>query len=342
MAEQDELSLDEETKPARSLHPKLRRFLFCMAVLAVLWLIFGQAFPRAMFSKPAGAPLTKTGQMTEPPAKQQEHPVITRLNTLDERVKNAEAHLARLEEQLATMQAPPPETTPAPAFDPSNLEAQITGLQVDVAALKNAPDLKTHIQQLASLNILGQIKQAVARNAPFAAEQSQLKQLTQEHPRARELAGMLAPFAKEPSPSQAALTAQFDTLVDGALQQAKNGTLQGNLSSLVRIRKVGEPQGADDAAVLARAASQLERGALDGALKELAQLSEPAALVFAPWVQKTQNLLALQDLLDALTLELAANAATLPTPAPMHTPTSAPAVEPVVEAPVMPAAEPTQ
>jgi hypothetical protein len=81
--------------------------------------------------------------------------------------------------------------------------------------------------------------------------------------------------------------------------------LEANASKLVRIRKVGDADGSDPAAVLARLEAQLARNEIAAADKELAALPEKVRSSTEPWRRKVA---ARQAALDA-SRKLAADSA---------------------------------
>ena len=81
--------------------------------------------------------------------------------------------------------------------------------------------------------------------------------------------------------------------------------LEANASKLVRIRKVGEADGSDPAAVLARIEAHLARNDIAAADKELAALPEKIRSPAEPWRRKVA---ARQAALDA-SRKLAADSA---------------------------------
>lgn len=291
-----------QTKPARDIYAGVRRFFYMMIILFFFWVIFGLAIPHLAFppappeAKPENtmasapvapqAPAAESAPLPVAPAAQPDSALL-------ERLEKAEARIAALE------------AAQTPAVDTSPLEAKVAMLQEQLDELQKKPDGNLAIQQLSQVSVFGQIRDAAARSEPFEAAHAQLVTLAAERPATLALLEQLKPFADKKNPDLATLKRRFEATRNDAQAKLTEGTLAGNIGSLVRIRKTGEPQGTDDDAVLARAQTKLSRGELDASIKELSQLSPAAAPLFAEWVAQAAESQRLQGLLDALQLELA-------------------------------------
>jgi hypothetical protein len=183
-----------------------------------------------------------------------------RLETLEQSVKSAQA---RVEDKIA-------QNTGADAAARQALAAVV----LRDAVVRGAP----FAPELGALKSLGADAQAVARLEPFAASG-----IPTAHALAQELSGLL-PAMKAASDTDA-------TRSGGFLDK-----LEANASKLVRIRKVGEADGSDPAAVLARIEAQLTRNDVAAADKELAALPEKVRSPAEPWRRKVA---ARQGALDA-------------------------------------------
>ena len=183
-----------------------------------------------------------------------------RIETLEQSVKSAQA---RVEDKIA-------QNTGADAAARQALAAVV----LRDAVARGAP----FAPELGALKSLGADAQAVARLEPFAASG-----IPSPHALAQELSGLL-PAMKAASDTDA-------TRSGGFLDK-----LEANASKLVRIRKVGEVDGSDPAAVLARIEAQLTRNDIAAADKELAALPEKVRSPAEPWRRKVA---ARQGALDA-------------------------------------------
>jgi len=136
------------------------------------------------------------------------------------------------------------------------------------------------------------LRQAVAGGQPYHAELAQAKALGAGE---QDLAP-LTPFATSGVPSTAALAQELRALLPAMLkasgaQQAPAGfleRLQANASKIVRISPVDAPPGDQPAGVLARIEVEAARADIDGALADLAKLSEAARAPAQAWIAKAE------------------------------------------------------
>jgi hypothetical protein len=118
---------------------------------------------------------------------------------------------------------------------------------------------------------LGALRDAVATGAAFQNELNSVRGLSKE--RAAALAPLQS-FAAGGLPTVAALAKQFEAVASKMLNPPPppdSGVLTrlwSNAGKLVDVRPVGEPQGSDTGAVVARMEAKLARGDLAGALDE--------------------------------------------------------------------------
>lgn len=151
------------------------------------------------------------------------------------------------------------------------------------AAPKQEPKSET---QPAEIVALGALRDAVAAGVPFASELAAVRGLLKDR------AAPLAPldrFAKDGLPTVAALAKRFEPLASKLISPpppADSGVftrLWNNAGKLVEVRPVGEPQGSDTGAVVARMETKLARGDLAGALDEAKALSAAARELAKDW-----------------------------------------------------------
>jgi len=292
----------------------LRRPIYALGVLMIVWFLFGQVVPRILFSDsynpidPAPTAPANTEQKAE-------------IAALNERVSQLEARLKTYEEVITAL----PKDAPAPVDNSewqAEMEAKIEALAkhneavVDserLAALEarinNQQSAFATIQmqadeKVALITAFSQMKDAVLRGDRFSSQYNAFGALVHERPDIKDLLSQLAPYSVKGIVTLNEAQKQFETLAPKALAPKNNNSFLGNMGSLITIRKVGEPKGNDDEAVIARSEAKLSRGDTDGALKELSQLSPPAASVFADWVNAVQAGARAREILDALQLAL--------------------------------------
>jgi hypothetical protein len=190
----------------------------------------------------------------------------------------------------------------------------------------------------------GQLQSAVLAGRPYRSQLAAVQALGLQAPGLAGALAALQPRADQGVPAEAALQARFPDLATAALRadrQRPDGSwtdqVLGRLSALVTVRRQsGELAGTGPDAVLARAGAALERGDLDAAVAEVAQLQGPAAATLAPWLEDARVRLAARDataLIADHAVERLSRAPTAPAPAEG---TTAPAPEP----PARPAEEP--
>ena len=143
--------------------------------------------------------------------------------------------------------------------------------KVGVLAALPKPELKAETQP-AEIITLGALRDAVTAGSAFASELAAVKALLKE--RAAPLAA-LDKFAVNGLPTVATLAKRFEPLASklaGSPPPAPESgvftRLWSNAGKLVEVRPVGEPQGLDAGAVVARMEAKLARGDLVGALEE--------------------------------------------------------------------------
>ncbi len=342
--------------PAPGILVRLRRPLFALAMLFVLWLVF-QLFAPAIFPlvQPDGA-----GQQaaTDFPTAANETPEEkdAKIAALESRIDQMEAKLKTLEDvitglpksaeapdgwesKLAEMQAKldaMQSEAPADGEDAgrvgqleAKLKAQSDALNALTAQIASVSASGTH--QVAILTAFGQLKDTALRGDAYSSELNRLKALAEHNTGALPLLAALAPFSDKGVSTLASLQAAFEPAAKAALApEVKPDSLAGNLQSLIRIRKVGAEQtGTDDESVIARAEAALENGNLAQCRKELSALSPPALAAFAAWEKAAAATQTVRETLDALAVAVM-----------QETPPSAPIAAPVpVPAPAEPAAE---
>lgn len=231
------------------------------------------------------------------------------------------SRLASLEARLAELERPQ-----SPAVDPQDFAA----LQREVAALKAKGDetaqrvaaeterLRAVGRGVSLVYAIGRLRGAVEGSGSYAQPLDAVRghfdalDLTRE-PAIGKALETLGANAKEGLPSRADLAASFGPAARAAVQAANvpaDGDMVDRLlaeaGNLVTVRPVGDVEGSDVAARVARAEVRLSRGDLDGALAEVRAIDGTAAAPLAPWRAQAEARLAAEAAVDLLDGEVSA------------------------------------
>jgi hypothetical protein len=152
------------------------------------------------------------------------------------------------------------------------------------------------------------LRTAFARGPDAGAELAALRALAAGQPRVAAALGAVEAIAATAPPSVAELRARLAPLAAEALRAARAtnpsagwwDAALARLSSLAAVRRVGEVEGEDAEALLARAERRLQAGELAAAIDLVARIAGPAAPVLAPWLAQARARAALDDALAAL------------------------------------------
>jgi len=285
----------------------LRKVVYALGILLIVWFVFGEAVPRYFFAPEETPPIASTGAVVQVENyKQQIEMLNNRIDALEVKLKTFEEVLAATPANVEPLALP----EPAPLTDVDNermakMEERMVMLQSQLDDSQTKAEIK-----IATISTFSQMREAALRGDAFANQLAALEKLSHDNSEAKSIFAELKTYSEKGVATPRELEKSFAALVPKALAPATSDSLLGNVSSLVSIRKVGEPAGSDDQAVIARAETKLERGDLDGAKKELAQLSPPAASIFAGWIADAQNHEHIRTLCDDLERALSAPQAT--------------------------------
>ena len=320
-----------EAPRRESLGTILRKLAFTLGVLFVAWILFVQIAPRLMFN-PDSAPKSPFTDADKPPAAETAPPlpVMSSAPTPEEkitqRIDAIEARIKALEDVVAATPASGETGTATygahgtqqpqngvPAFVQ---EARIASIERQIKEQEEAMQTmqaqveeseSKGVQQVAVVTSFTQIKEAAQRGDPFTVPLSQLKTAAPDNAQAP--LDELSNYAEKGVAPLPTLKRTFGVAADLALASNDKGSLMGSMRSLIRVRKIGEQQGASDEAVIARAEARLAEDNVDAALKELAALQPPASDAFASWVANAQAYASVRHALAALESAIANPAA---------------------------------
>lgn len=225
-------------------------------------------------------------------------------DTSNEAAHALKARVDTLENQLQTLQAEMAKRQEPPKLDISALETKIAALETKLNAVQNSPSSTANLQHIALLNALTELQKSIGRGMAFSRELAQLKELAKDRKSTLSLLAELEKFSPNPTPTVQSLWNAFADAMDAREQARADGSLLGNLRSLVRIRKVGAPAGSDDDAIIARAENALVEGEISASITELSQLSGASAPLFRSCLEAALAYQKIHSTLDALLVDL--------------------------------------
>ncbi len=175
----------------------------------------------------------------------------------------------------------------------AGLAGRIEALETDLQALRRAaPGGPSASRGVALLLGAVELRDALGRGAPFAAEITALEQAFAGDAAVMAALASLSEWAPRGVPSHDDLARRLERLAPRLLRAAKRpadggwiGETWARISALVVIRPTGgDVVGDKPGAVLARAEAKLALGDLDGAVGEVERLRGPAAAAAGEWL----------------------------------------------------------
>lgn len=323
------------------------RFIAVMSLLFIIWFLLAQVGPRLTLpmSERQAARHAETSAPL-PDTRPEMDALVERVAQLEAKLKafeevittsqsssgTADGHITALQEKIAQLEA---SMVAAGQQTGDDIKTGLSGQQKDIAGLRTELEqLKvTSGHRTAAITAFAHLQDAIIKGQPFAHHITLLETLLATTPQAKELLAILAPHAVKGIMTEQEMLADFEKAATAALSpDAKPGTVMGNLKTLVRIRKVGTPEGTDDEAIIARAENALKNGNVDDCLLSLRELSPPAAATFATWSQDAQHSVSVRNAMSSLQV-LVMQAAPPAAPDVKAPPPPAPAAETAVEQP---------
>ena len=221
---------------------------------------------------------------------------------LQRRIETLETSLAGRESTEAMQLA-------ALAAENRRLAAELARLQENVSALTATLKEREAVRRAESLILaVGQLRDAVDRGGPFAAELKAVQAVAGDDPALAGEIAKLAPGAERGIATHAVLRSRFDAVALEAVRRSALG--EGGswwerglarLATLIAVRPVGESDGDSPAARIARAEARLGANDLSGALAALDGIGGAAAAVIGPWRADANARVAADQALAALT-----------------------------------------
>jgi uroporphyrinogen-III synthase len=240
-----------------------------------------------------------------PPTPAPQPPADTsRIEALDQRLAALEQKIGALEQKAGA--GPDAGQIAVTLAENRRLSTELARLQDEVASLGASNSRPAAREGL--LLAVGQLREAIRRGSPFAAELRTVQALSDDAPALAAALAPLAPLAERPPPARDPLLQRFPGLSAnaaraGALSLPGDGTAENTLgrwwhgvvqrlSSVVSVRRVGEAEGDTALARLARADRAIASGDLAAAVAALDGLVGPVAETLASWLAEAKARLA--------------------------------------------------
>lgn len=275
---------DEDNTPhtTSGLPAPLRKILFAVGVLAVAMvvmpllprLLLGDYKPNAVVATPTAPPAPPMPVVAAPPPPPAPQPQY------DEAIADLAARLDTIETRLSDIQA---------AQATSKAQAEATQ--------------QRSTEQRATLTELSQLKGALLQGRGFLPYVEHLETLAGGREDIAKLLAQLKPYAENGVGTAETLRTSLQAAIDNYSHRAGQGFVHSTMRSLITVRKVGEPEGSDDDAIIARAETKVKNSDIEGAIKELTKVSTPEP--FVPWLKSADNYLSAHATLKALETTLA-------------------------------------
>ncbi len=290
---------------AHSAAGRLRRMLFTLAGLAVLWVFFAYVIPRMLFEQhQAGIPPGPDSPVSEfpppPPAPAEAQP--------QDKIAALEARLAQLEEDRARQPADVTEAV-------KSLEARLEEQEVQAAALKASigSGQQAAWKAVALWQAFDGFAAKAQAGAPYADSLDRFSELTTENPTIQGALESLKPYAENGIATREFLSALFADVLPEAFHAADApgdnasfwARLRYNFSGWITIRKTSDVAGDSSHARLTRAEASLNEGNVADALKEIESLPEELQAPFTAWLDHAKGYIAREEALDAIRQHLA-------------------------------------
>lgn len=204
----------------------------------------------------------------------------------------------------------------------TTLNARLTALE----AVRAAQPLGGEARAIAFSLGLRELERALAGSGPFAVQLEALAKLLDPAAPDAPIAQLRA-HASSGIATRAVLLARFDAAAAAIVRadsvagvpQGWAGRSYAFVMSLIMIRPLGEREGEDVPARVARAQTRLEAGDLDAAVQELGALSGPAADAASDWLNDARARLMAEQALAQLSATLTRQLDALAAPGPGQT-----------------------
>ena len=318
----DHESDDSPTRPGAfaRLTRNVRRGVFALVILFLLYNMLVHGSQGTPFGKQPGE-IQKFGETKKPQPEPEAQPEPEELATPEEPETHPEPQVTEKTTETTIIKQPAPQAAEERPAAPSpqdtqrmeelerklaEQEARLAAVTAQMEGLLNMRgELETTVgaqqQRLASLTLMGQLRDALARGESFRPIVEELRDLHHQNAKISTLLVQLSGAASAGVETLPALQQNFPPLIVAVLEQQAGGGFAANLKKLVRIRRVGEKQpGMDDESILARAEAQLAQGRLEDTLKTLNAISQPSRSILAPWLKSARDHVTAHDAANEL------------------------------------------
>ena len=226
--------------------------------------------------------------------------LLDRIAELESAVKKDAEQRDAAEAQVSEIRRQRDEAATEFAAQAAALNDRITKLEARLTSARQALSAADKSDSLALA--AGQLRDALSRGVPFAAELATLRSVAAGDPDvSTAVATAIAPIVSEAEagiPSRAALFSRLPSTIDAAWALGQEPAAGGwvdrtvsKLRGLIRVRRVdGRGSGSD--AALARAEIAAGRGDLGPTVEALSGLEAPASTAVGPWLRAARSRLA--------------------------------------------------
>lgn len=229
------------------------------------------------------------------------------LGSLEKRVEALDAAVGALSDRLATL-------AKSQVSAPAMVTVQERLAVAEELARKAASHRDT---SLALVLAVAQLREAVGRGSPFAAELRAVEALADDAGVVAQATQGFAAYAAKGMPTRPTLERRFTVLTPDVARAAvapegsgwRELTLQRLMAVVTVQRTDGEAAGEGAAAIMARASARLGEGDLAAAVREVATLTGAPAEAAAGWLKDAKARVAADDGLSALTARALGRAA---------------------------------
>ncbi len=202
--------------------------------------------------------------------------------------------LGGLGARVATLEHNAPPADLAERLNSFALKTDADAIAARVAKLESN-DPVGMIHRAAAVLALAELVRATAGASSFASELSTLQAFVPDAPELKDLSR----YAKSGAPTHAMLAEEFPAVAANALAAERNARATGwpsrlwaSIASTISVRRIGEVEGDNTEAHLARAGGRLDAGDLPGALREMRALDSPARIAASGWIARAAMRLA--------------------------------------------------
>ena len=245
------------------------------------------------------------------------------LNALAEDLGLVEMRVENLENAFSTPGVPSENGTADPRIGQlsARLNAIENALPADLATRLNDLEQTNNSEMLVRAGrilALGDLSRAASGSGPFANELAAAIATMPD----QNLFDAMRPYADDGAPVAAQLIARFPEAARQALAAERAGSaenifarLWNNITGLISIRRIGDVEGNDSGARLARAEAALGRDDLSAAVSEVRGLQGTAAQSMSAWLGDAQARLEIENAIAGINARIVQTLANQSTPA---------------------------